>query len=297
MRSLALPFACAGLAACTSLAPGYSDPSLENLFNAERAFARDAYAQGIRASFLQHLVPGAIVFEPGPVRYADVVEARAPAADPLATLLEWGPQAGAVSRANDLGFTTGPTRSSKRHDPDASASHGYYFSVWSRANGAWQVVVDAGVSQASPPPQEGVPNMRTPIHLGKAPVFTPAQHAASREALLRLERMPRAVGDAPSGALAYCDLVTPATRSLRNGRPVIVGKALARHVAALPPGRIEWTPIDGAIAASDDLAYTYGTTRNISGGTVAMDGYYVHVWQRDFEQKWKLIADVSLPAN
>jgi ketosteroid isomerase-like protein len=299
MKRFALPLACLGLAACTTLAPGYADPSLENLFNAERAFASDAYARGVRASFLAHFAPDAIVFQPGPVKYADLVKDRPASPDPLATIVEWGPQAGAVSRSGDLGFTTGPTRVSNRRDAKAPVGYGYYFSVWSRAGGEWRVIVDAGVSQTLPPPQEGVPNMRTAIfHHAQAPL-TDAQHAASRDALLAFERTPRAFafGNAPAGALAYRDLLLPATRWLRNDQPALVGKALADHVDREPAGRVEWTPMAGAIAASDDLAYTYGTSRRFVGVEAPIDGYYVHVWQRARDDAWKLLAEVSLPAS
>jgi ketosteroid isomerase-like protein len=296
MKRIALPLACAGLVACTTLAPGYADPSLENLFNAERAFASDAYTQGIRASFLHYLAPDAIVFQPGPVRYADAVKQRPPPTDPRAAVLEWGPQAGAVSRAGDLGFTTGPWRLRQRNDSTAPASYGYYLSVWSRAGGEWRVIVDAGVTQKSPPPQEGAPNMRTPIFRGHDLLRSDAQRAAGREKLLVLDRMPRAFGEGSAGTPAYRDLLTPVTRFLKNDEPMLTGEALIDAIAEQPAGRVEWMPIDGAIAASDDLAYTYGKSRR-TGATMPAAGYYVHVWQRNFEGAWKLIAEVSLPAS
>jgi ketosteroid isomerase-like protein len=297
MNRLALVLACAAIAGCTTLAPGYADLTLENLFNAERAFASDAYVRGVRPSFLAHFAADAIVFQPGPVKYVEFVNSHPGPADPLAVLVEWGPQAGAASRAGDLGFTTGPSRVSKRADPNAPASYGYYFSVWSRTDGAWKVRVDAGVSQVQAPPQEGVPNMRTPIFHNTAPPLTDTQRAERRDALFALERRPRAFGDAPGGELAWRDLVTPATRLLRNDEPALVGDALSRYLSARPAGRVTWTPLDGAIAASDDLAYTYGTSRESIGTAAPVDGYYVHVWQRDASGDWKLIAAVSLPSG
>jgi len=234
------------------------------------------------------------VFQPGPVKYADLVKDHPAPADPTAVQLEWGPQAGAISRAGDLRFTTGPTRVSKRGDPKAPASYGYFFSVWSRASGEWKVVLDAGVSQTSPPPQEGVPNMRTPIHFGREAPVTQGLRAADLDALMAMERAPRIYGHATDGTPAYSDLVTPATRVLRDDRPMLTGNALTADIAGAPARRIAWTPIDGAMADSDDLAYTYGTSRETAAGASPADGYYVHVWQR-LGGDWKLIAEVSLP--
>ncbi len=301
MKRTALMLACALAAGCTTLAPGYADLTLENLFNAERSFARAAAVKGVRASFIDNFAAGAVVFQPGPVRYAEFIRTRPAPADPLVTLLEWGPQAGAVSHAGDLGYTTGPSRFSKRNDPKAEVGYGYYFSVWTRASGEWKVLVDAGVTQASAPPQEGIPNMRAPIWRQPDPVLTDAQRSANRDALFAMERMPRNFGNAggagSTGATAYADLLTPSSRLLRNDQPMLVGNALADYVAAQPATRIEWTPIDGAIAVSDDLAYTYGTSKRIAGGAAPVDGYYVHVWQRDATGAWKLIAEVSLPGG
>jgi ketosteroid isomerase-like protein len=301
MKRAALLLACALAAGCTTLAPGYVNLTLENLFNAERSFARAAAVKGARASFIDNFAAEAIIFQPGPVRYADFIRSHPAPADPLATLLEWGPQAGAVSHAGDLGFTTGPTRFSTRNDPRADVRHGYYFSVWTRASGEWKVLVDAGVPQTIAPPQEGIPNMRAPIWRQPDPALTDAQRSANRDALLAMERLPRsfgAVGGAGnSGAAAYADLLTPSSRLLRSDQPLLVGKALADYAAAQPATLVEWTPVDGAIAVSDDLAYTYGRSRRTAGTAPPVDGYYVHVWQRDTAGAWKLLTDVSLPGG
>ena len=82
---------------------------------------------------------------------------------------------------------------------------------------------------------------------------------------------------------------------MRNDEPVLVGNALSRYLSTRPAGRVAWTPLAGAVAGSDDLAYTYGRSRESIGAAAPVDGYYVHVWQRDMGGDWKLIAAVSLP--
>ena len=51
--------------------------------------------------------------------------------------------------------------------------------------------------------------------------------------------------------------------------------------------------IDGKIASSGDLAFTYGKYSIVPHGI--QDGYYVHVWRRDANSKWRLVADVQNP--
>ena len=296
--------ACGALAACACLAPGYADMRLEDLFNAERTFARDASRIGVRPAFLAHFADNAIVFMPGPVRYVEHVKAHPATGDPMATLLEWGPQAGAVSRAGDLGFTTGPSRWSRRGDPAGEVGYGYYFSVWERVGGAWKVAVDAGVTLGAPAPTEGVPNMRTPIvwH-AEEPRLDAVQRAATLETLLAMERMPRtraAVaggGAAPEAGTPWGDLLAPSPIVVRDGAPPLTGDAVAHDAVASPPTRIEWSPQAGAVAASGDLAYTYGTSRMTTGAASTVAGYYVHVWQREGRDAWRLRAEVDLPGG
>jgi ketosteroid isomerase-like protein len=304
VKAILAPLACGALAACACLAPGYADPQLEDLFNAERTFARDASRIGVRPAFLAHFADDAIVFMPGPVRYVEHVKAHPATGDPMATLLEWSPQAGAVSRAGDVGFTAGPSRWSKRGDPAAEVGHGYYFSVWTRVGGAWKVAIDAGVTLSAPAPAEGVPNMRTPIlwH-AEEPRLDAAQRAAALEALFAMERMPRTRGVVARGGAAseagtpWRDLLALSPIVVRDGAPPLTGDAVARDADASPPTRIEWSPQAGAVAASGDLAYTYGASRMTSGTAVTMPGYYVHVWQREGRDAWRLRAEVDLPGG
>ena len=53
--------------------------------------------------------------------------------------------------------------------------------------------------------------------------------------------------------------------------------------------------IDGKIASSGDLAYTYGKYSIDFGQNVTETGYYVNVWRRDADSKWKLVVDVQNP--
>ena len=81
-----------------------------------------------------------------------------------------------------------------------------------------------------------------------------------------------------------------------SGAPPLAGDAVARDADASPPTRVEWTPQAGAVAASGDLADTYGAARTTTGGAV-VDSYYVHVWQREGLGAWQLRAEVRLPGS
>ncbi|MBK0404225.1 DUF4440 domain-containing protein [Adhaeribacter sp. BT258] len=59
--------------------------------------------------------------------------------------------------------------------------------------------------------------------------------------------------------------------------------------------RLTWSPQYADIAASGDLAYTYGTylmeTRDIDGKVITSDGTYVSIWRKDAKGFWRYVLD------
>ncbi len=290
--------ACALLGACTALTMSYADESLDSLFNAERAFSREAANAGIGTAFAKFLEPDAIVFRPGPVRFADYRAAHPPKPGDGGLALQWAPQDGAVSRAGDFGYTTGPFRLTHRTDRASAppVEVGYFLSVWAHGPRGWRVVLDAGVATDVVPPQEGLANFRRPLVDVRVPRTLNADtRAASREALLAIERAPRSLTLAPpdvAGSLpSFYSLTTSTTRWLRPGPEATFGNGIQ---AALQPagGRLDWMPADVVVAASEDFAYSWGRYARTPGTGAVEQGYYVHVWQRNDLREWRLAAIV-----
>ena len=281
------------LAACATQ-PSAPDVALEELFTAERGFAKDATEHGIRAAFLEHFAADGIDFRPGPGVMRERMLARPAPADPLALVLDWSPQAGAVARAADLGYTTGPYSLANARDAHSPTRYGYYFSVWKRDNGVWRVAVDAGVATPSAP---------APGSLGvasDAAARTPGLLFASvgargKEALLALERTGRSLDPDPADGPSYFDLLAGSVRILRDGSFALVGADAARKALSATGRRVVWTPAGAGASASDDLGYTYGRYVRFVGSAEESSGYYVHVWQRDSAGAWRIAAEVQLP--
>jgi ketosteroid isomerase-like protein len=283
------------LGACTG-APPAPDAALDELFAAERAFAKDSTEHGIRAAFLDHFASDGIDFRPGPGVMRERMRARPAPADPLALMLDWSPQAGAVARSGDLGYTTGPFSLSNQRDPSAAARYGYFFSVWKRENGVWRVALDAGVSTpAAPPPDSLVAAVGTsPRSAGS---MTSNARGAGKDTLVALERGARSLDPDPSEGASYFELLANSARVLREGSYAIVGADAARKALASTGRRVVWTPAGAGAAASDDFGYTYGRYVRFIGSAEEASGYYVHVWQRDESGAWRIAAEVQLPAD
>lgn len=295
LRVLLIIVGAAALPACTALTPGYANLGLNDLFNSERAFARMASTQGITPAFRHYLATDAIVFQPGPVIYARTAPLKPGPLDAAAPVLEWGPQAGAVARAEDLGYTTGPYRLMKR-DVRAPLDQGYFFSIWKRVDGVWRVALDAGVATQSPPPQEGLVNFLKPIEVDAPLQPTAKQVAHARDEILARERAPRSLAALPEGMPSYYEWFTTTTRWLRTGPPATFGAAM-RHELTGRGGHIAWVPTDAVVSLSNDFAYSYGSFTRTTGDGAVLTGYYVHVWQRDDLHAWKLAVVDWLPAH
>jgi len=63
--------------------------------------------------------------------------------------------------------------------------------------------------------------------------------------------------------------------------------------------RLTWSPMYAEIAASGDMAYTYGTylleTLDIDGKPVTAEGTYVSVWQKDVNGFWRFVLESGNP--
>jgi hypothetical protein len=74
------------------------------LVQMERDFARAAATKGTRDAFLEFIADDGILFQPGPINGKKFWTER----QPRKGLLSWEPIFADVSRAGDLGYTTGP---------------------------------------------------------------------------------------------------------------------------------------------------------------------------------------------
>ena len=93
------------LAALLLSSPALAQPDPSAVVAAERAFAADGLAHGIKRSFLTHSAPDAILFAPDPVKAHELYGPRPDTPHPP---LVWWPLWAGIARSGDLGFTTGP---------------------------------------------------------------------------------------------------------------------------------------------------------------------------------------------
>jgi hypothetical protein len=241
---------------------------------AERAFAADGLALGIRDSFLKHATAEAIVFAPDPVRAHAFYGARPSTKGPP---LVWWPLWAGISRSGDLGFTTGPAT----YDGKPS---GWYFTVWARqADGSWKWVYDGGAPSAH---GEAPGAEAEPAHLAPAtgPDQTP-EAALNQVRALETQVAVQALDDA-RGALKA--VLAPEARVVGSPAvPATTPQAVEAELS-IRPAAIAFSALGGGASDAGDLVWTYGDAR-WEGGR----GHYVRLWRHDL-QGWRLVYDMIL---
>jgi ketosteroid isomerase-like protein len=275
-----------------SVAAGPGEAALEQMVEAERAFARTAAERGVREAFLAFLAPDAISVQPYGNARAQW-EAR-PAPPPGAQLarLEWAPRTGDVAASGQLGWLTGDFR---MIPPTGEPRHGCYFSVWEKqAGGEWRVRLDVGVDTPGPPQFASPGFVRVAETEGRR---VSQDSGASTTDLVAADRAFAADVAARGMKAAMVDRLAPEARVHRGGQqPLTSREAVASAFASTPPPEMRLEPaIDARTATSGDLGWTVGRYAPKSGA--GESGYYVRVWKRDGEGRWTIAADITQPAR
>lgn len=266
-----------------------SSSAVNDVADAERAFAKTAVEKGVRDSFLEFFAEDGINFTPHPGKAKENLSKRPATRSPFT--LNWQPIYADAAQAGDLGFTTGPyTLTDTRPNPQATV-YGYYFSFWRKqADGSWKVVIDFGIQTPAP---------KSPTYTFKPAPTTAFKKAnanleAEREALLKTDRDFIHLASAEGARKAYMATTTDYARIHRNGRMPVVGKAEIRAFLAEKNMTMTGEPIFADVAASADLGYTYGKFEwREKGVEQVTKGYYVRAWKRDAKGAWKIIVDVA----
>ncbi len=270
-------------------------PDMGSLVEAERAFARTSVEKGIRESFIMFFADDGINFQPHPVKTKEtLLKQPAPATRPP-IVLDWQPVYADISRAGDLGYTTGPYSLTDHSPQNRPPRYGTYFSIWKKqADRTWKVVVDAGI--------------KTPDHSGQAVTFKAASQSPSRRgtskinlqieraALMNLDREFLRASQSREVSAAFLDYLGGEPRLHRDGRFPLIGRDSIQAFLSANKMEFTWEPIQSDIAQSGDLGYSYGSyDLTYSDTKVTEKGYYVRIWKRDAKGKWKLELDTLSP--
>ena len=264
-------------------------PDLQSLVDSERAFARTATEKGVRDSFLVFVADDGIIYRPGPVNGKEWLTPR-PARPGLLT---WEPSYVDISSAGDLGFTTGPWEFRQNGPQDAPVAFGQFSTVWKKqTDGKWKFVVDIGISYDKPNP--AIVRWKLPAGFNRKKTVPKSDVAGLKIKLLDVDQNFSKATAAMGTLKAYDKFASVGIRLLRNGSFPIVGKKEASSFLAARPGSLSWQPVKADVAGSGDLGFTYGDYEFKGSGKdlVTETGYYMRVWKKQSDGKWRVVLDV-----
>lgn len=246
---------------------------------AERAFAADGLAMGVKDSFLKHSAPEAIVLNPEP-QLAKAVFGAANAGGPK---LVWWPLWAGVAKSGDLGFTTGPYTVNDK--PGA-----WYFTVWAKQpDGSWKWLFDGG------PPSETA----GAAPQGSAVAYARPSSKAAGSPARAMTEVTRAEADLARAAqadlkAAYLAVVAEDGRVVGSKAKPPASRAELETELSTRPTAIRFSPLGGQASTAGDLAWTYGAAQWTADGQDRR-GHYVRIWRND-AAGWRLLFDELLPS-
>ena len=275
MRHLALA---AALIATPALAAEPVTPA--PVVAAERAFAADGYALGIKASFLKHSSPDAIVIQPEPVNAHQSLN-ESPDGRPTDPKLEWWPVWAGIAKSGDLGFTTGPYAF-------AGERRGHYFTVWKKQmNGEWKWLFDGGTGSSA----AGAPGSGGAVGYLQVSDVEPMESGAALAAVFAAED---SLAEASKADMKGAYLKVFVCDGRMQGSPAApatdcdaAGRELDSRTATA-----EMHTLGGEASMAGDLAWTYGAISWVKDAKPGK-GHYVRVWQRRPEG-WRIVFDELL---
>src|SRR6185436_15825027 len=176
--------------------------------------------KGTRDAFIEFLAEDGIIFQPGPVNGKKFWTER----QPRKGLLSWEPVSADVSRAGDLGYTTGPWEFRPNGPEDQPVAFGQYFTIWKKqTDGSWKAVLDRGVTTEKP-------STRPPLSFpGDEDIWDGKSHsdlAAARADLMKLETE-FSNASALNARTAFESFLADDARVLRQNAEPAVGKPAA----------------------------------------------------------------------
>ena len=135
---------------------------------------------------------------------------------------------------------------------------------------------------------------------GTSRLASPQNTGDTREAVLQADREFSKMSEQKGLNTAFIAYAADNGVLLRPQSQPIIGRDNVRmYLTRTSDSGIRFTrsPQYAEIAASGDLAYTYGTylveTVDMDGKVIASEGNYVTIWQKDAKGFWKFVVDTG----
>lgn len=284
--SLAALGAAAGQAPLTNLKE--MPKTLKPLVETELAFAAAARARGIKDSFIEYAAEDGLLFRRTAVNAREFWRQANPAPTGL---LSWYPTYADVSRAGDVGWTTGPWEFCGKPDDREASGHGHFVTVWRRqADGTFRFALDMGVGHAAPAAPEKTLAFPASAKQGGA-AGSEKEAEAARAGIVAAEAEIAAESAAKGSGRALLARASEELRLYRQNVSPLVGKAAAAPALEKEASRLTFSMAGAGASRSGDLGYAYGT---YDTGDHEPGGHFMRIWKRQ-GGRWRVVLEVTNP--
>lgn len=250
----------------------HAQGTVKSLVNAEKAFAAYTETHSIRDGFLKYLDSEGLIFSRGQALNAHAQFSKQPAGP---AVLSWYPTYAIVSAAGDLGVTTGPFVLRATSLADTPVGRGQFSSVWKMNKaGEWKNIIDLGVAYRK---KTSDPQLVNEIALVQKDL-----PSALFTSIIELDkRFNLAIKEKNAGE--FLSQLSADSWLNAEGETPLLGAQLIGNLMMHMPDTVLFTPIAGAVSASNDLAYVYGSVINGS-----KKENYLRVWANR-NRKWQVV--------
>jgi ketosteroid isomerase-like protein len=130
-----------------------------------------------------------------------------------------------------------------------------------------------------------------------------AVRAAPVDDVLAADRAFAAMAKEKGARAAFVEFADPQAVMFRAGVGAVKGReAIGQAFQDPAPSTPAWDPEGAEVAASADLAYSWGwfvwtpATGGPLDGKPPATGYYVSIWKKQPDGRWKWVVDLGVPA-
>lgn len=200
-----------------------------------------------------------------------------------------------VSRAGDLGFTTGPWEWWRNKTDSSAFAFGNYCTVWQReSNSEWKFVIDIGNRNDKPPAPPEELKVDT-SKLNSSSLIKGIKREKPDE-LIELDKRFSLISYKIGVAATYGKFVNDESRLLRDGSFPIIGRRQISEYFAQQLAGYNFKPIDGKISSSKDFGFTYGELEIMRPDSAPRGGSnernnYMRIWKKE-RKRWIILVEV-----
>jgi len=271
---------------CTFTIAQPFSPLVQEVIEAENEFASLSKTQNTRDAFVANFADDGIVFEKASPVLGKVIWSKRVADN---SLLFWWPVVSDVSASGDFGYNTGPYEWSADRNDARPKAYGYFSSVWKKGEeGIWKVAIDMGISL---PTVEEKLQEPTASKNKRVKVKQPAVIAKAKQELLDWDK--KYVDQLNMQSVSFIlSHLSGEARIHRTGHFPLTTK---EEIKSFTDSRENYhlDHLGGDMAASGDLAYTYGkvsASNAEDGKQVTLN--YLRIWKKEDGKNWKIVLDV-----